>query len=86
MIVTVACLIKARDEEVGSGGAVEQEVSGVTEPKTGDAKMEKRILVLFLSYHIHYYLRSRNLHLKASLKLANPKTESTVDFTSNILT
>lgn len=50
MTVTVACLIKAGDEQDGSCGAVEQEVSGVTAPKTEALKNGKMISLLLTSF------------------------------------
>ncbi len=86
MTVTVACLIKARDKEASSREAVEQEVSGGTEPKTGALA----IVVPFSSSHsplsvlISLSSQSRNFHLEASLNLHTLETELAIVFTSNI--
>ena len=47
MIVTLVRLIKAKDKEADSSGAVEQEVSAVTEPKMGASENGKMIVVPF---------------------------------------
>lgn len=91
MTVTVACLIKARDEGAGSRGAVGQKVSGATEPKTAASTNGKTTVVRFSSPHsplsvlISLNSQSRNFHLDASLNLDTPETELPIVFESNIL-
>lgn len=70
--LTVACLIKARDEEVGSSGAVKQEVSGVTLPTTA-WKMKADCCCAFSSSPSMLFVFpskwTTNIHLRPSLNL-----------------
>lgn len=81
MTVTVPCLIKARDKEAASRGAVEQEVSGETEPKTRALENGKMIVAPFSSPHsplrvlMSLSSQSRNFHSEASLNLHTSETE-----------
>ncbi len=68
MTVTVACLIKAGDEEDGSRGALEQEVSGVTSPKTGASEKPMDDFFFFLT---PFPTESFNFTQQPELKLAD---------------